>query len=64
MSYLKYITFLVFLLLVNVTFAQKNERSYLRSGNKLYNDSLFVKAEVDYRKALEANPKLPKHYII
>ena len=57
MSYLKYITFLVFLLLANVTFAQKNERSYLRSGNKLYNDSLFVKAEVDYRKALEANPK-------
>ena len=30
---------------------------YLRSGNKLYKDSLFVKAEVDYRKALELNPK-------
>lgn len=54
---LKYILFIVFLLWVNATFAQKNERSYLRSGNKLYNDSLFVKAEVDYRKALEANPK-------
>lgn len=39
------------------TFAQKTERDYLRSGNKLYNDSLFIKAEVDYRKALELNPQ-------
>ena len=36
---------------------KKTERDYLRSGNKLYNDSLFIKAEVDYRKALEINPK-------
>ena len=35
----------------------KTDRGYLRSGNKLYNDSLFIKAEVDYRKALELNPK-------
>lgn len=35
----------------------KTERDYLRSGNKLYNDSLFIKAEIDYRKALEINPK-------
>ena len=39
-------------------FAQeKTDRDYLRSGNKLYNDSLFIKAEVDYRKALDLNPK-------
>lgn len=57
MSQLKYIALFVFLLLANVTFAQKNERDYLRSGNKLFNDSLFVKAEVDYRKALDANSK-------
>jgi tetratricopeptide (TPR) repeat protein len=37
--------------------AQKTDRDYLRSGNRLYADSLFVKAEVDYRKALEVNPK-------
>ena len=36
---------------------QKTDRDYLRSGNKFYNDSLFIKAEVDYRKALEVNPK-------
>ena len=36
---------------------EKTDRDYLRSGNKLYNDSLFIKAEVDYRKALDINPK-------
>ncbi len=51
-----YIT-LLFLLAAGSAFAQKTERDYLRSGNKLYNDSLFIKAEVDYRKALELNPK-------
>lgn len=51
-----YIT-LLFLLVASSAFAQKTERDYLRSGNKLYNDSLFIKAEVDYRKALEINPK-------
>lgn len=43
--------------MASCAFAQKTERDYLRSGNKLYNDSLFIKAEVDYRKALEINPK-------
>lgn len=38
-------------------YGQITDRDYLRSGNKLYKDSLFVKAEVDYRKALELNPK-------
>ena len=38
-------------------YGQKTERDYLRSGNKLYKDSTFVKAEVDYRKALELEPK-------
>ena len=46
------------LLLVSAgAYAQKTDRDYLRSGNKLYADSLFVKAEVDYRKALDVNPK-------
>ena len=32
------------------------EKDYIRSGNRHYADSLFEKAEVDYRKALEQNP--------
>ena len=42
---------------VTAVYGQKTDRDYLRSGNKLYNDSLFIKAEVDYRKALDINPK-------
>lgn len=51
-----YISFSLLLISVNIT-AQKIYRDYLRSGNRLYKDSLFVKADVDYRKALELNPK-------
>lgn len=48
---------ILFLAIAGNVFAQKTDRDYLRSGNKLYNDSLFIKAEVDYRKALEHNPQ-------
>jgi tetratricopeptide (TPR) repeat protein len=56
-SLLRSACLLAFLSLASGAFAQKNERDYLRSGNRLYRDSLFVKAEVDYRKALDLNPK-------
>ncbi|MBQ8442272.1 MAG: tetratricopeptide repeat protein [Bacteroides sp.] len=53
-----YILSLLLIVGAGHAFAQeKTDRDYLRSGNKLYNDSLFIKAEVDYRKALEINPK-------
>jgi len=52
-----YFILLMLLTVSAVAFGQKTGRDYLRSGNKLYKDSLFVKAEVDYRKALEVNPK-------
>lgn len=48
---------MVTLLLATSAFGQKTARTYLRSGNKLYKDSTFVKAEVDYRKALDKDPK-------
>ena len=32
------------------------ESDHIRNGNKLYADSLFEKAEIEYRKALELNP--------
>lgn len=34
----------------------RKEREYLKSGNKLYNDKRFAEAEVEYKKALTANP--------
>ncbi|MDD3037640.1 tetratricopeptide repeat protein [Bacteroides sp.] len=53
----KYIIFTVFLSLAAGASAQKAERDYIRKGNRLFNDSVFVDAEVNYRKALEVNPK-------
>lgn len=57
MSKSKYILFAVFLLISIGGSAQKAERDYIRKGNRLFNDSVFVDAEVNYRKALEVNPK-------
>ena len=38
--------------------AQKmTENDHIRRGNKLYVDSLYEKAEIEYRKALEVNPE-------
>lgn len=50
---------LVFLLITAASAVAQsaNGREHLRRGNKLYRDSLFVKAEVEYRKALDADPK-------
>lgn len=47
----------MFLLSAVAVSAQKAERDYIRKGNRLFNDSIFVDAEVNYRKALEVNPK-------
>ena len=57
MKSIRFIIGLFVLMLPVLAMAQGNERDHIRRGNKLYNDSLFVKAEVEYRKALEANPK-------
>jgi len=45
------LTVLVFLISIN-SIAQ-NKKSFLRDGNKLYNDSSYNEAEMQYRKSLE-----------
>lgn len=57
MSRSKYILSALFLLSSVGVFAQKAERDYIRKGNRAFKDSVFVDAEVDYRKAIEVNPK-------
>ena len=48
---------------VPALWAQKGTgRDYLRSGNRLYRDSAYTKAEVDYRKAIEADSRFPQAY--
>lgn len=57
MSISKYILFVVLLFGSVGAFGQKEERDFIRKGNRFFNDSVFVDAEVNYRKALEVNPK-------
>ena len=35
--------------------SNKQERNFIAAGNKLYHDKRFAEAEVQYRKAIEAN---------
>ena len=47
-----------FLIIIIITFVSinaftQNKKSYLRNGNKLYNDSSYNDAEMQYRKSLE-----------
>ena len=43
-------------------FAQRSDRSYVRKGNRLFEDSLFIKAEENYLKAVDINPDLYEGY--
>ncbi len=57
MSYQKYIGLFFLLIAATTIHAQKAERDLIRKGNRMYNDSVYENAEVNYRKALEINPK-------
>ena len=56
MNMKRYIVLLLLVLTVANLMAQKAERNYLRRGNRFYKDSTYVDAEINYRKALDANP--------
>lgn len=58
---MKYIVWILLLCATTVS-AQQNDRDYIRSGNRLYKDSLYSKAEVDYRKAIEMNARSSQAY--
>ena len=53
----KYIGLALLLLAAATSFAQKAVRDFIRKGNRFFNDSVYVNAEVNYRKALEVNPQ-------
>lgn len=53
----KYIGMILLLLVAVSASAQKAERDLIRKGNRFFKDSVYVDAEVNYRKALEVNPK-------
>lgn len=52
-----YIGMVLLLFMAVSVSAQKAERDFIRKGNRFFKDSVYVDAEVNYRKALEANPQ-------
>lgn len=54
---MRYIYLLLLLLPVTTMTAQKSYREHLRSGNRIYSDSIYDKSEVEYRKAIEKDGK-------
>lgn len=57
MMNIRYVWMMAGLLAASGAWAQKTDRDFVRRGNRLYEDSLYVKAEVEYRRALDVNPK-------
>ena len=57
MAYQKYIGLFFLLTAAMSLHAQKAERDLIRKGNRMYNDSVYEQAEINYRKAMEVNPK-------
>lgn len=55
--YQKYIGLFFLLTAAMSLHAQKAERDLIRKGNRMYNDSVYEQAEINYRKAMEVNPK-------
>ena len=53
----RYLILIVSLLCSWSAYAQKEVRQQIRKGNTAYKDSLFVDAEVAYRKAIDAAPQ-------
>lgn len=49
----RYLLFIFLLTTVAAANAQRTYREYVRSGNRLYADSIYDKAEIEYRKAVE-----------
>ncbi|KAA6314696.1 hypothetical protein EZS27_034727 [termite gut metagenome] len=53
----KYIVSVLYLFVTPAVLGQETDRDYIRKGNRLFKDTVFVDAEVNYRKALDINPK-------
>ena len=51
------LTLVILFALPGITQAQYSDRDYVRKGNRLYSDSLFLKAETKYLQAIDANPQ-------
>ena len=57
---MKKLLFIFLLAVYALTGFAQADRQYIRSGNKFYRQQNFVKAEAEYRKAVDKNPSNPQ----
>lgn len=57
---MKKFIFVILLVVYAVVGMAQSDRQYIRSGNRLYRQQNFVKAEAEYRKALSVNAENPQ----
>lgn len=60
MKWLRYIGIVLFVVLGTQTVMAQSDRNLIRSGNRLYRQQNYAKAEIEYRKALAKNPRNPQ----
>ena len=53
---------LMTLFTLGVCAQKRTDRAYVRVGNRMFRDSLFIKAEENYLKAVDMNPELLEGY--
>ena len=53
---------LLFALMQISHLSAQSYRDYMRSGNRLFRDSVYDKSEVDYRKVVELMPRFAQGY--
>ena len=54
---------LVLFALMQISYVSaQSHRDYMRSGNRLFRDSMYTKSEVDYRKVIELSPRFAQGY--
>ena len=56
MRYLKYIFLCMMMVIGGLNMMAQNDRNLIRSGNRLFREQNYAKAEVEYRKAISKNP--------
>ena len=56
MRYLKYIFLCIMMVIGGLNMMAQSDRNLIRSGNRLFREQNYAKAEVEYRKAISKNP--------
>lgn len=56
MRYLKYIFLCMMMVIGGLNMMAQSDRNLIRSGNRLFREQNYAKAEVEYRKAISKNP--------